>query len=382
MAGISSKPSMESDTGSRSYSYSLGLKLFLALLIVALVGILASAIIANTMANARVNRYFTRMQGPPEIVDTLNTEQLQHDVNMAFIVGGAIAVGLAGLISLYFSLKIRKPLVQLTAATRFTAFGDYSSRVEAGGTKELEELADAFNTLAGNLERDEELRKNMVADIAHELRTPLSTINGYLEAIEDGVVQPDKTTISSMREEVSVLSLIIDDLRQLAEVEAGQMRLDLAPVPVGEALEAESTRFSHEVESKGIGLSLEVHPDVPNIRADAARLSQILGNLIKNALAHTPAGETIRLSAETGEGQVLFKISDTGAGIPAEDLPLIFERFYRADRARERATGGAGLGLTIAKSLVEAQGGHIWAESAEGQGTTIFFTLPVEAPTA
>lgn len=376
MAGISSKPSTESDIDSRPHSYSLGLKLFLALLVVALVGILASAIITNAMANARVNRYFTRMQGPPEMMQALHTEELQHDVNMSFIVGGVIAVGLAGLISLYFSLKIRKPLVQLTAATRFTAAGDYSSRVEAGGTRELEELADAFNALANNLERDEQLRKNMVADIAHELRTPLSTINGYLEAIEDGVVQPDSTTISSMREEVSVLSRLIDDLRQLAEAEAQELRLDLVALPVSEVLEAESVKFGHELGSKGITFSLEVQPGLPPIQADAARLSQILGNLIKNALAHTPSGGTIRLGAEIGEGQVLFKLSDTGTGIPAEDLPLIFERFYRADRARERATGGAGLGLTIAKSLVEAQGGRIWAESAEGQGATIFFTLP------
>ncbi len=346
-------------------------------------GILASAIIANAMANARVNRYFMRVQGPPEMMEALHTEELQHDVNTAFIVGGVIAVGLAGLISLYFSLKIRKPLVQLTAATRFTAAGDYSSRVEAGGTKELEELADAFNTLANNLERDEQLRKNMVADIAHELRTPLSTINGYLEAIEDGVVQPDTTTISSMREEVSVLSRLIDDLRQLAEAEAQELRLDLAALPVSEVLEAESVKFSHELESKGITFNLEVQPGLPPIQADAARLSQILGNLIKNALAHTPSGGTIRLATEMGEGQVLFKLSDTGTGIPAEDLPFVFERFYRANRARARATGGAGLGLTIAKSLVEAQDGRIWAESAEGQGATVFFTLPTaSAPLA
>ncbi len=381
MAGTSSKPSMGSVTDSKPYSFSLGLKLFLALLVVALVGILASAIITNAITRARVNQYFVRMQGPPEIIDAMHTEQLQHDVNMSFIMGGVIAVGLAGLISLYFSLRIRKPLVDLTNATRFTAAGDYSSRVEAGGTRELEELADAFNSLASNLERDEQLRKNMVADIAHELRTPLSTINGYLEAIEDGVVQPDQPTISSMREEVAVLSRIIDDLRQLAEVESGQLRLELAPVAVLEALEAEGAKFRHELESKGIALSVEAPSDLPAIQADNARLSQILGNLVKNAIAHTRSGETIRLGAEAVEGGVLFRIADTGAGIPAEDLPFIFERFYRADRARERATGGAGLGLTIAKSLVEAQGGRIWAESVEGQGTTISFTLPL-APVA
>ncbi len=358
-------------------SVSLGVKIFVALLTVTLVAIFASATIANAVANSRVQTYFMRMQGgPPEIVQTLSIDQLRHDVNMAFILGGVIAVGLAGMISLYFSMRIRRPLVQLTAATRITAAGDYTSRVEAGGSRELEELADAFNTLAANLERDEQLRRNMVADIAHELRTPLSTINSYLEAIEDGVVQPDATTIGSMREEVAVLARIIDDLRQLAEVEAGQLQLDLAKMPVREALEAEKTRFAPELEVKGISLEVELPEPVPDIRADAARLSQILGNLIKNAITHTPSGGGIRLGAESIPDGVRFRITDTGAGIPAEDLPFVFERFYRASRARERATGGAGLGLTIARGLVEAQGGRIWAQSSEGEGTTISFTLP------
>ncbi len=305
-------------------------------------------------------------------------DELEAALNLSFIVGGLIAIALAAALSLYLSHRIASPLAALTAATTHTAAGDYSHRVIATGGREIEELGEAFNTLAANLELNEELRRNMVADVAHELRTPLSVIGSHLEAMAEGVVEPDAAAIASLREEVEVLSRLVQDLSQLAAVEAGQLKIEPAPLNALEVLSSTRVKFGPELEARGLTMRVSAQEGTPEVRADPARLSQILSVLVSNAITHSDAGGVISIiAAGEGEGtRVRFSVADTGAGIPQAELPFVFERFYRADRSRDRATGGAGLGLTIAKGLVEAHGGTIEAESEAGKGTVIRFALP------
>jgi len=291
---------------------------------------------------------------------------------------GVLAGGLtAVLLALALSRRILGPVEALTAAARRMGKGDLSQRVEVQSRDEIGELARSFNAMADGLARLEELRRNMVTDVAHELRTPLSNIRGYLEAFRDGVVQPEPEVIGSLYEEAMLLNRLLDDLQELALAEAGQLRLERRPVVVSDvvnrAVEAAHARAS----VKGVALKVELPADLPLVEVDPQRIEQVLGNLLSNGLTHTPSGGEVVSTARAREGEVEVSVSDTGEGIPPEHLPYVFERFYRVDKSRSRATGGTGLGLAIAKQLVEAHGGRISVESEVGQGTRFTFTLPV-----
>ena len=239
------------------------------------------------------------------------------------------------------------------------------------------DLAGAFNTMAGDLERADRVQRQMIGDIAHELRTPLSNIRGYVEAIRDRVVEPDESTITTIDEEATLLSRLVDDLQELSIVEAGQLALEIQPEDplalIQQATNANRTRAA----ARGVELDTRVPDSLPLVAIDYHRIGQVLRNLLDNAIAQTGQGGTVTLTA-TGKGNMLeVAVSDTGAGIPEEDLPKIFDRFYRADKSRTRATGGRGLGLTISKGLVEAHGGTMRVESELGEGSTFAFTLPV-----
>ena len=301
-------------------------------------------------------------------------------LNWSFVLAGMLGVVLALVLSLILARRISRPLSELTSASREIAAGNYSERVAAGGGVEVRELGDAFNTLAESLERNEKLRKNMIADIAHELRNPLATLKGQLELVQDGKLPAGRETVDSLMEDAELLSRLVDDLRQLSLVEAGQLELDLSAVDVGEPVRSVAARFEHDAAEKEVALVVDLPQYVPMMMADQHRIEQVLGNLVKNALTYTPAGGTIRLGASTTTEEVTFTVADTGPGIAPDELPNIFERFYRADRSRTRATGGAGLGLSIARSLVEAHGGRIRAESEVGKGTVISFTVPFDQP--
>jgi len=297
-------------------------------------------------------------------------------VNQAVIAGGAIAL-VAALVAGFFVFRIvTRPIDQLRQATHAVASGDLSTRVKIDSGDELAELGSAFNAMAGSLQRDEQLRRDMTADVAHELRTPLAVIRSNLEAMLDGVYPLDGEHLGIVLEQSKVLTRLVDDLRTLALAEAGQLALDRQPVDAGELVASVASAFRTRAAEKGITIETDVAPNLSPLSLDAQRMSQVLSNLIDNGLRHTPPGGRIEVHARSdGDRGAVLSVSDTGSGIPAEDLPYVFERFYRAEKSRARAEGGSGLGLAIAKSIVEAHGGAIGARSTVGRGTTFEIRL-------
>ncbi len=275
----------------------------------------------------------------------------------------------------FFSSRISTPLRQLDAAARSMAAGNLQVRVQPGLVREVADLARSFNQMADTLEDADRQRRQLTADVAHELRTPLSIIKGRLEGIQDGVYRAEAEQIAGLLDKVELLERLVEDLRLLALADAGQLALHLESVDPARLLEDARASFAHQAEERQVDVRVEVEA-VPELTADPQRIAQVLGNLLSNALRHTPPGGVVTLAARAGPSEALFEVRDTGAGIAPEDLPRIFDRFYRADPSRTRSSGGAGLGLAIARRIVEAHGGRIWAESTPGQGATVRFTLP------
>jgi two-component system OmpR family sensor kinase/two-component system sensor histidine kinase BaeS len=295
------------------------------------------------------------------------------------IIGALLAGGLGLLLGVILSRSLTAPLRRLADAARAVAGRDFTRRVQEEGSTEIAELAQAFNQMTTALEESERLRKNMVADVAHELRTPLSVLQGNLQAILDDVYAMDKAEIARLFDETRLLSRLVDDLRELALADAGQLRLNLRPFELAPVLRSTMDSLAVAAEAHGVTLSAQVPADLPTVQGDPDRLSQVLRNLLVNALQHTPAGGAVTVTvAATPEG-IEVAVTDTGEGIAAVDLPYIFDRFWRAEHSRtrdKRWPGGTGLGLSVAQSLVQAQGGRIWAESVAGQGSTFRFALP------
>ncbi|MFN2272313.1 MAG: sensor histidine kinase [Anaerolineae bacterium] len=283
---------------------------------------------------------------------------------VALITGGAL------------SRVISQPVVKLTEATRAVAKGDLGVRVRGQYPGELGELATSFNQMIEELARADNLRRNMTADVAHELRTPLSVIRGKIEGVLDGVYPATPEHLEPILEETRLLAHLVEDLRLLALAEAGQLSLERQPLDVGDLLRDAQVNFGPQADDRGVTLALDLPADLPQVAADRRRIAQVLGNLLTNALRHTPQGGCVTLSAIATGREVQLSVADTGAGIAPEDLPYIFERFWRGDRSRSRAGGGSGLGLAIAKQLVEMHGGSITVESAPGAGSTFRFALP------
>jgi two-component system OmpR family sensor kinase len=300
------------------------------------------------------------------------------------VVGALLATGLGLLLGLTFSRSLTAPLQRLASAARAVANRDFSRRVKVEGSAEIAEVARAFNEMTVALEESEGQRQNMVADVAHELRTPLSVIQGNLRAILDDVYPLDKAEISRLYDETRLLSRMVDDLRELALADAGQLRIIVRPTDVSQVIQATLDNLSLAAEAQEVTLTAELSPDLRAGQVDPDRLAQVLRNLIVNALRHTPPGGSVTVSADLADSSIEIAVADTGEGISAEDLPHVFDRFWRADRARsrdERWGGGTGLGLSVAQSIVEAQHEHIWAESTVGQGSVFRFTVPLAADT-
>ena len=279
------------------------------------------------------------------------------------------------------SRLLAAPLEALTRAVRGLERGDKDQFISTSVGGEVGALAEAFNSLVHSLGRVEMLRKNMVSDIAHELRTPLTSIRGYLEAIQDGIVEPDGDTLATIHRELLQLTRLVDDLQELSLAEARQLQLDPEEVSLAELADWEVRAFRPQAAGQGIELVLTTVPGVPVVNLDAGRIRQVIANLIRNALAHTPSGGTIVVGVAPGANEAVLTVSDTGVGIAPSDVEHIFERFYRVDKARARRNGGGtGLGLTIARELVRAHGGTIDAVSAVGKGTTFTIRLPLQEP--
>lgn len=298
--------------------------------------------------------------------------------SLGFALGAAALAAIA--LTALLSRQILRPVEQLTTAARRMEAGDLAVRVPTGARDELAQLAHAFNAMAEGLQRTESLRRTMVGDVAHELRTPLTNIRGYLEALRDGVVQPDPAMLDSLHDEALLLNRLIDDLQDLALAEAGQLRLDRRPTDVPTIAAQVLAAARPRLKARHVTANLIAAQYLPRVLVDAERIGQVLRNLLNNALTHTPSGGKISITIAPDPAApaewLCVTVSDTGSGIPAADLPHIFERFYRADPSRNRATGGAGLGLTIVRQLVQAHGGSVWAESTLGHGTTIGLKVP------
>ena len=274
--------------------------------------------------------------------------------------------------SLFLGRAMARSLEELTRAARAVAAGDRSTRVAVRGNDEIATLGRNFNALVESIERGETLRKNLVADVAHELRTPVTNLKAHLEALEDGLVAPTPEAIASLREETDRLARLIGDLQEFALADAGALSLTLEDADLADLLRSAALSAGPRAAARGVALTVE---GGGHARADRARVAQVLANLIDNALTHTPAGGAVTLRAS---GSTLT-VSDTGEGIAPEHLPFVFERLYRADPSRARATGGAGLGLALVRRIVEAHGGTVGIESTPGRGTTVRIELPSSA---
>lgn len=277
--------------------------------------------------------------------------------------------------------RIANPLAEVMAAADAVAAGDLTARVgEANNDDQFTRLARSFNRMTAELEREDELRRNLTADVAHELRTPLHIIQGNLEGVLDGVYDADAAHIEATLDETRMLSRLVDDLHLLSQAEAGQLSLRWEMVDVPELLADVETSFSGQAAAREIALTVDSAGDPAALRVegDADRLDQVLSNLVANALRHTPPGGQVSIEAARADGQVRIRVADNGEGIAAADLPHVFDRFWRGDKARG-PEGGAGLGLAIARQLVEAHGGAITAASGgtPGQGARFTITLPV-----
>jgi signal transduction histidine kinase len=303
--------------------------------------------------------------------------RLAAAVNWSLIWSGVLAVGGGILLIGLLSRRILAPIQSLTAAAQQLGRGDLTQRVSDEGPGEIGQLARTFNSMAENLEMAEKQRRSLVADVAHELRTPLSNIQGYLEAVKDGLLQPDDKTVDIIYQQVVHVVQLVEDLRILAMAESGTLRLHRESGSMGELLRQAVDAFRPGAEAKGVNLSWQVQPELPDVLMDRTRIAQVVANLLDNAIFHTPEGGSVVVSAQNSNTMLTIAVSETGPGISPQDMSLVFERFYRVDPSRTRSTGGTGLGLTIAKQLIEAHGGSIGVESSVNQGSRFYFNLPL-----
>jgi two-component system sensor histidine kinase BaeS len=305
-------------------------------------------------------------------------EPLLGAVNRALFLA-ALTAGLVGLaIALLLSQSLTSPLRQLTEAMQRFARGERNMRLPAPSRDEVGDLTHSFQGMMQEIERQENLRKEMSADIAHELRTPLSVIRANLDALADGVYPLTPENLAPVRESIELLDRLVEDLRTLELVDAGRLTLEKSDVDIPRLINRVAALFSPQAESQTQRMEVAVGESIPRLLADAQRLEQILGNLVENALRHNPGGGVIRLTAVTDAGAVRMEVEDSGPGIPPDQLERIFERFYRVDVARTRAEGGSGLGLAIARKLAEAHGGSLTAENRPEGGARFILRLPIK----
>ncbi|MBN1400718.1 MAG: HAMP domain-containing protein [Anaerolineae bacterium] len=311
-----------------------------------------------------------------EFYRILRRDRFLGDFYRAVGLGTVGATVVALLLGVLLSRSLTRPLRELTAATRAMSSGDLAQQIPVRSRDELGELTRSFNQMSTDLARSQALRRQMTADIAHELRTPLSLILGHTEALSEGVLPPSPETFEIMYDEAQRLTRLVEDLRTLSLSDADELRLYRAPVAMGDLLARLATANRPRAEAQQIAVEIQAPPELPEVEADPDRIYQVFSNLLDNALRYSPQGGHITLSARVVSDELLVSVQDGGPGIAPEDLEGIFDRFYRSNKPR--LDGGTGLGLSIARSLVEAHGGRIWAESTPGEGAVLTVALPLD----
>lgn len=299
--------------------------------------------------------------------------------NRILLYGALIGAVIALFLGIFISRSITRPIRELTQATHAISQGDLTQRVLVHSNDELGELAQAFNKMSTELSRSNNTRKQMTADIAHELRTPLSLILGHAEAVHDGVLLPTKENFEIIREEASRLEHLVDDLRILSLADAGELSINSQTIEPGRLLQEVASLYQYQTQKKNISLELDINSPLPTLEIDHGRMTQVITNILDNATRYTPEGGRIILSAHQVDDMVHLAIQDSGPGLPPQDVERIFERFYRADASRQREDGGSGLGLAIAKSIVQAHNGQLSAESDAGKGLKVTIALPARS---
>ncbi|AEE46191.1 HAMP domain-containing sensor histidine kinase [Cellulomonas fimi] len=359
--------------------FGLATRLLLAIAIVLATAAATAWVVVSAVGPAVFHEHLMRAGIDDHAAADMHAEEAFRS---ATTVASAIALVAAAIaataVSLVLTRRIGGSLAAVSTAATSLGAGHYEVRVPSPGLgAEFDDLSESFNRLADRLEEAQRLRGRLLADLAHEVRTPVATITGYLEAVEDGVQPLDATTLAVLREQADRLTRLAQDLAAVTHAEAGDVVLDTAPTRPADIVEAAVLAAQERALARGIALSGAAEPGLPSVRADRHRMSQVLDNLLANALRHTPSGGQITVSAARGDGGVRLVVTDTGEGIAAEHLPHVFDRFYRVGTARDRASGGSGIGLAISKALVEAHGGSIRAASAgPGRGATFTVTLP------
>lgn len=363
------------------HNRGLTARFFLAQALVVVLSILAAIIVASLAGPPIFHEHLLRAGAGTDSTQVMHVERAYRDANL-WTLGAALgtALGCAAGVTWFITTRIQRTLAALTAAAQAMAGGRYDARVPAiGAGAEVDAVAASFNTMAARLERTEDTRRRMLADLAHEMRTPISVLSVYVEALQDGVAHWDGVTGELMSDQLGRLTRLVEDIHDVSRAEEGRIYLDRTEQSVGELLGAAVEAHREAYAAKGVRLVLEAENAVGIVVVDRQRVGQVLGNLLTNAMRHTPPGGavTIRATAHS-PGHLAIQVADTGEGISPEQLPQVFERFWRGDTARDRDHGGSGIGLTIAKALVEAHGGTLTATSP-GPGAGAVFTVVLPA---
>jgi len=368
-------------------------KVFLSYLLVVLIGVIVLITAASLSVPAAFERHIVSMNAimtngnitgnDQQMVSELFS-QYKKAVFEAVTYATLASLVAAVLASFFISRQVVTPTLRMMSLSHRIAEGEYEERLSLPGGQqadqidELGQLALSFNQMADKLEKTETMRLELIGDVTHELRTPLTAVKGYLEGLMDGVLPADPETYQQIHSEINRLQRLVNDLQELSRVEAGAFQLRLTPVSPASLIERIQSTLGRQFDDKNIQLEISVEPNLPNVLVDRDRIIQVLTNLVGNALQYTPSGGKVYVQAFREKSKVRFSITDTGIGISAEQMPFIFNRFYRSDKSRTRASGGSGIGLTIAKALVQAHQGKIWAESnGEGKGSTFSFLIPL-----
>ncbi|HKV43748.1 MAG TPA: ATP-binding protein [bacterium] len=343
--------------------------------------IAVAVIISGVALEQQASHTFMTIMMRYHVDPTMIEAEFQASSRRILLASSLVAAAIAMLMGWILVMRIVRPLKQMMMLAEQIARGDYGRRLHRHGRDEIGRLAESLNQMAASLQLIEGLRRDLVANVAHELRTPLSTLRGYLEALRDGVTAPSPETLVMLHEEVLSLVRLVDDLHQLSQFDARVSHPRSAAVNlralVGRLVAVYGPEFAH----RGMRLSEAYDPFLPPVEADGDLVSQALRNLIDNALRYAPVNAAVTIAARVADGVVRLEVSNNGEDIPPEDLPHIFERFYRGEKSRSRATGGAGIGLAIVQEIARAHGGETGASSADGR-TTVWFSLPLGPPAA